>query len=569
MPKEAHALLVSHPHAAMTLSVSSNPAETGSWSDTTADCAENASDDFDDDEFVCGADIPAQDDQSSEDERPSPPLADFNVSSDEDENAQAPLPSSKRKRRQSLPAFSAKHMLRAMAAVMGAFGEAVEAPADLLHDLPREQDVIENLTQPGTTTVSAAEVKKATGREAEAWRVATEKEYVENFVQRNVHRVATEADRKRHGPPLPMKLVYTRKTWGVCKVRAVVCGNFEKFDPTQALWTAQAEPSSLIAGLRLGLLRGWDFGTLDVSGAFMYAPLPETVHVLVQPPRAFVDAGLVKPGEVWVLQRAVYGLRVAPRAWGKERDRVFRDLTWEAEGVKYCLEQCAEDSQVWKIVRKGDPTVLGVLIVYVDDFMLGSPSGAMREAFKAALKQHWTMKDEVKLEEGVELTFLGLQLQRVAGGIKLHQGHFVDLLLEKHGMTEAKSLSTVAMKRLPEVEDPPEPDALRDLQAFAGEFNWLATRSRSDLSYFTSLLASALSKYGLWSLQLAKKILRYLKGTRDVGLFLPDVGDEATLVVWSDAGYAGIGTSKAQSGLFLMWAGPPLLWRSSRQTVPL
>ena len=37
--------------------------------------------------------------------------------------------------------------------------------------------------------------------------------------------------------------------------------------------------------------------------------------------------------------------------------------------------------------------------------------------------------------------------------------------------------------------------------------------------------------------------------------------------MWSDAGYAGIGTSKAQSGLFLMWADAPLLWRSSRQTV--
>ena len=118
-------------------------------------------------------------------------------------------------RRQSLPAFSPKHMLRAMAAVLGATGEAVEVPAELLHDLPREQDVIESLTQPGTVTVSPAEVKHATGREAEQWRAATEKEYVDNFVQRNVHRVATDVDRRRHGPPLPMKLVYTRKpSWG-------------------------------------------------------------------------------------------------------------------------------------------------------------------------------------------------------------------------------------------------------------------------------------------------------------------------------------------------------------------
>ena len=126
--------------------------------------------------------------------------------------------------------------------------------------------------------------------------------------------------------PLPMKLVYTMKAGTKCKARAVVCGNMEKFNPTQQLWTAQAEPSSLIAALRLSLLRGWDTGAVDVSGAFMYAPLPEHQLVLVRPPRAFVDAGLAKPDECWTLHRAVYGLRVSPRAWGLERDAKFKKV---------------------------------------------------------------------------------------------------------------------------------------------------------------------------------------------------------------------------------------------------
>ena len=46
----------------------------------------------------------------------------------------------------------------------------------------------------------------------------------------------------------------------------------------------------------------------------------------------------------------------------------------------------------------------------------------------------------------------------------------------------------------------------------------------------------------------------------------PNDGDESSLIAWSAAGYAGLNT-KAQSGLFLSWAGAPLLWRSSRQTV--
>ena len=93
-----------------------------------------------------------------------------------------------------------------------------------------------------------------------------------------------------------MKLVFTMKR-GVCKARAVVCGNFER-DPTKTVWTAQAEISPLMASLRLSLLREWKVGAVDVSGAFMYAPLPEHMLVLVQPPKFFVDQGLAQPGDM-------------------------------------------------------------------------------------------------------------------------------------------------------------------------------------------------------------------------------------------------------------------------------
>ena len=108
----------------------------------------------------------------------------------------------------------------------------------------------------------------------------------------------------------------------------MVCGNFENVDPTQALWTAQAETSSLVAALRLSLLRKWKVGAIDVSGAFMYAPLPQHMLVVVKPPQEFVELGLAKPGELWTLHRAVYGLKVSPRAWGISRDKTFREIRW-------------------------------------------------------------------------------------------------------------------------------------------------------------------------------------------------------------------------------------------------
>ena len=116
-----------------------------------------------------------------------------------------------------------------------------------------------------------------------------EKEHLENFQNRQVYTISTEAEIRQHGTPLPMKIVFTRKK-GIEKARAVACGNFER-DPVRQLWTAQAEISSLICGLRLASLRQWKVGAVDVKGAFMYAPLPSSMLVVVRPPKMFEECG--------------------------------------------------------------------------------------------------------------------------------------------------------------------------------------------------------------------------------------------------------------------------------------
>ena len=120
-----------------------------------------------------------------------------------------------------------------------------------------------------------------------------------------------------------MKAVWSKKEGGVPKCRGVICGNFQAKDPTEQVWTAQADTASVMCGLRLAQLRGWDVGKLDIKGAFMYAPLPADMHVVVRPPRSWQMMGLVPHGTLWTVQKAVYGLRASPRAWGIERDAKF------------------------------------------------------------------------------------------------------------------------------------------------------------------------------------------------------------------------------------------------------
>ena len=64
-----------------------------------------------------------------------------------------------------------------------------------------------------------------------------------------------------------MKLVWCIKSGGRYKCRAVVCGNFATRDPTEQVWTAQAETASVMCSLRLATLRGWEISKIDVKGA--------------------------------------------------------------------------------------------------------------------------------------------------------------------------------------------------------------------------------------------------------------------------------------------------------------
>ena len=123
----------------------------------------------------------------------------------------------------------------------------------------------------------------------------------------------------------------------------------------------------------------------------------------------------------------------------------------------------------------------------------------------------------------------------------MHQASFVKSLLSSYGLDgTSKPLSAVTIA-LPTPDDaPPDAVLLKSLQKYAGEFNWLATRTRPDLAYFTSLIASSMKAHGEWSLQLCKKVLRYLLGTIEHGLLMKALSSpEKHVVSYTHAAPAG------------------------------
>ena len=66
----------------------------------------------------------------------------------------------------------------------------------------------------------------------------------------------------------------------------------------------------------------WPIGSADLSTAFLNAELTDTEYgvYLVVPPKFIINLGLEQEGILWKLDRALYGLKRAPKKWEQTRD---------------------------------------------------------------------------------------------------------------------------------------------------------------------------------------------------------------------------------------------------------
>lgn len=99
------------------------------------------------------------------------------------------------------------------------------------------------------------------------------------------------------------------------------------------------------------------------------------------------------------------------------------------------LQRCSPDSQLCCIKEVSrtstDGKLYGILVVYVDDFLLQATEGPIRTGLLITLGGTWKLDEEVTLSVKPSLSFLGIDMvMRENGDVFLHQERFVDSLLE-------------------------------------------------------------------------------------------------------------------------------------------
>ncbi|CAN1222790.1 Retrovirus-related Pol polyprotein from transposon TNT 1-94 [Linum grandiflorum] len=295
--------------------------------------------------------------------------------------------------------------------------------------------------------------------------------------------------------------------------------------------------------LALAAQTAWPLYQLDVKNAFLHGNLKETVYMECPP-------GFDKPSpdSVCLLHRSLYGLKQAPRAWFE---------TFQALILTSGFQQSKNDPSLF---TKTTTCGITVLLLYVDDMILtGSDDQGISEICNI-------LNSQFMLKELGELSyFLGLQVTRSAKGVFVTQQKYIDDLLTLACMADCKPCQTPMELNLKLGKDEgglvPDPTLYRRL---VGSLIYL-TSTRPDLAYAVQVVSQFMATPRLPHQSAVFRILRYLQGTRDLGLFFPSSGTHA-VSAHADADYAGcIDTRRSTSGWCVTFGDAFISWRCKKQ----
>ncbi|PLW49320.1 hypothetical protein PCASD_02649 [Puccinia coronata f. sp. avenae] len=305
-------------------------------------------------------------------------------------------------------------------------------------------------------------------------------------------------------------------------------------------------PTGKIVSLRMlivfALKNNLKFHQIDIKSAFLNAPLQEELYL--NPPQG-VD---VPADHVLKLNKAMYGLKQAPNAW----HRTLSEWLFQI-GFRRCK---AEPCVFW---RKGT-----FLYLHVDDLAIFSKNP---EEFKAEVRSRFQIKDL-----GESSLLLGMNVIQADDSVTLTQRHYIDTQLERFNCQDLFPASTpmkpkghllaaTSQEKIDHIESG------NNFRALVGALNYLSTTTRPDITFAVSSLSQYLNAPGINHWEAGIQVLRYLKGTRDVGLKLsknPVAQD--SLVGYADADWASCPESRRSvSGNLILLNGNVISWKSKKQ----
>jgi hypothetical protein len=382
------------------------------------------------------------------------------------------------------------------------------------------------------------------------WKPAMEKE-IQGFLR---HKCFEPTIRPPGIRTLPGQWLFSRKRTGQAKARFVVGGHRQRvgidyFEFKNYCAVLASRDNRIL--LSLAAANGWCIHQTDIEQAFLHGVLDD-VDLYIDPPALYPCA----PDHVLKLLKAVYGLHQAPPKFKKEVTDWLRSQGYQA----------ANDADTVWIVRRDGHVLIHAL--YADDFLHFSSDKNLYASFRDEIKKRFDIKTG---EVGV---YLGNRIIIESGkfAVSMDQTEYTEQILEKFGMTKSHAVATPMVSRLSTIDRGEELSTQDKSQyrVIVGSLLYLACWTRPDIAFAVSELSRFVSDPGSVHMQAAKRVLRYLKGTKDLSLKYSRPADGSLNLLWGyvDSDWAGcVDTRKSTTGYVLMLNGAAIAWKSKRQNV--
>ena len=284
----------------------------------------------------------------------------------------------------------------------------------------------------------------------------------------------------------------------------------------------------------------------DIKTAFLNGIIKEEIYM--EPPEGLN----IKNNKVCKLIKSIYGLKQAARSWNEISNDVLISLNFKRSDYDNCLYTVKNDTETT------------FLLIYVDDFLIASSDPKRVKHYIDSLSKKFKVKNF-----GLIKNYLGLNFNLINKRIEIDQTDYIEKIMKEFNLESAK-ISTVPI-------DPGyfksnknnEPfSCMKTYQKAIGSLLFLSLHTRPDISAAVSILSQKVSKPSIKDWEEVKRLIKYLKGTKNFKLVFDQPQNLNHISAFSDADWGSNPSDRKSISGFAIKIGNNIIdWKSKRQSV--
>jgi hypothetical protein len=284
----------------------------------------------------------------------------------------------------------------------------------------------------------------------------------------------------------------------------------------------------------------------DAINAYIQAKLERPIWA-VEP-----EGHETSPGKSALVVMALYGLNQSGHEWETHCKKQIAALGWKQSPHDPC------------VFTRGKGPNMEIMGTYVDDFIVAATTQGKMDSIMNELSLKMNLKRQGPLHY-----MLGVRITRDASQHRLTmtQDAYADKVLERFNMTTCHPVATPEVADQEDLwydESQPSVDQ-GEYRAIIGSLVYLMVCTRPDIAHAVQRLSCHLHAPRAPHLVGAKRVLRYLAGTKQLGIQFGN-GDPI-LTGFCDASWATRPDRRSTTGFCWMFLGGMLMWKSVRQRI--